>query len=442
MNILKQIVSFITTDIWRIRLKTYPKKKSFFITQLRIILLAIRGYKEDKCHFRASALTFYSLLSIVPVIAMIFGIAKGFGIEKLVEKQLLEKMQGQEEVITKIIGFATSLLENTKGGFVAGVGIIILFWSVMKVLGNIEIAFNVIWGVKRSRHFGRKFSDYLSIMLVCPILLVLSGSMTVVISSQIKILLQKIPFFTSLLGAIILPSLKILPYCSLWIMFTFIFLFMPNTKVKFKSGLLAGIVAGTIFQLVQWAYISFQIGVAKYGAIYGSFAALPLFLMWLQISWLIVLFGAELSFAHQNVDTYEFEQDCLAISHSYKKLLSLLVTHLLIKNFCKGEKPSDADQISHALEIPIRLVRQILFELNHAGIVSQAEKDDSKELAYQPARDVDTLTVKSVLDSLDNAGQADIPVLKTEQLTKLLDCLKSFSENNQKSPNNILLKDI
>ena len=225
MNMLKELIRFIRADIWRIRLKTYPKKKSFFIKQLRIILLAIRGYKEDKCKFRASALTFYSLLSIVPVIAMIFGIAKGFGMEKLVEKQLLEKMQGQEEVITKIINFSQSLLENTKGGFIAGIGVIILFWSVMKVLGNIETAFNVIWGVKRPRHLGRKFSDYLSMVLVCPILLVVSGSMTAVFSSQIKILIHKIPFFTSVLGAIILPSLKLLPYCSLWIMFTFIFIF-------------------------------------------------------------------------------------------------------------------------------------------------------------------------------------------------------------------------
>ena len=216
---------------------------------------------------------------------------------------------------------------------------------------------------------------------------------------------------------------------------------MPNTKIKLKSGLLAGIVAGTCFQLTQWIYINFQIGAAKYGAIYGSFAALPLFLLWLQISWLVVLFGAELSFAHQNVETYEFEQDCLFASYSFKKQLSLLVTHLLIKNFCKAEPPLDAEKISHTLEIPIRLVRQILFELVESGILSEVRKDN-KDVAYQPAIDVGKLTIKFVVESLENRGISNIPVGKTEELDKLSSCLRTFAGDIEKSPANILLKDL
>jgi membrane protein len=438
---ISKIINFIKTDIWRIRLKNYSRTKSFFIKQLRIIVLAVRGYGEDKCKFRASALTFFSLLSIVPVIAMIFGISKGFGLEKRVEQQLLEKMQGQEEIVTKVINFANSLLENAKGGFIAGVGVALLFWTVIKLLSNIENSFNEIWGVKRPRHIGRKFSDYLSVMLVCPILLVMSGSITVAISSQIRLIIQKIDIFSSI-GPLIFMLLKLLPYCTIWLMFTFIFIFMPNTKVKLKSGLLAGIVAGTIFQIVQWIYINFQIGVAKYGAVYGGFAALPLFLLWLQISWLVVLFGAELSFAHQNVETYEFEQDCLNVSHSFKKLLSLLITRLLVKNFCSGEEPSDAAQVSQTLEIPIRLVRQILYELVKAGVISEARKETDKDAAYQPARDVDTLTVKYVVDALEQRGNTTIPVVQSGELDKLSDCLNTFSGDIERSPANVLLKDV
>ncbi len=229
----------------------------------------------------------------------------------------------------------------------------------------------------------------------------------------------------------------------IWLMFTFVLIFIPNTKVRFKTGLVAGIVSGTIFQLVQWAYINFQIGVAKYGAIYGSFAALPLFLMWLQISWLVVLFGAELAFAMQNVETYEFEQDCLSISQSHKKLLALLITNHFVKEFCRGEKPSDAAQVSRNLEIPIRLVRQILFELVEANVLSEVRKEaEDKEVAYQPARDVETLTIKNVSDALDDRGNSTVPTIQSDELQKLSDCLRGFAEIIEKSPSNISLKAI
>jgi membrane protein len=279
-------------------------------------------------------------------------------------------------------------------------------------------------------------------MLVCPILLVVASSMTVVISSQVKLLVEKIPFFSSTVGPVVLMLLKLLPYCSIWIMFTFVFIFLPNTKVKFTSGLLAGVVAGTIFQIAQWAYINFQIGVAKYGAIYGSFAALPLFLLWLQISWLVVLFGAELSFAKQNVETYEFEQDCLRVSHSYKRLLSLLIVHSVVKDFCKGEKPSGAIELSGRLEIPIRLVRQILYELVESGIFSEVKTEENKDVGYHPGRDVEALTVKYVIDALEQRGYADIPVAESNELGKLKDSLDKFGKAVEESPANISLKNI
>jgi len=287
---MSKIINFIKVEIWRIRLKDLSRRKSFLIKQLRVILLALRGFNEDKCQLRASALTYYSLLSIVPVLAMGFGIAKGFGFDKLLEAQLLGSFAGQEAIIEQVIGFARSLLDNTRGGVVAGAGVAILFWTVIKVLGNIERSFNDIWGIKQARKFGRKFSDYLSVMLICPILIIVSSSITVFITTQVQLITEKM----LLLGAIsplISFILKLLPYSMIWILFTFIYIFMPNTKVSFKSGLLAGILAGSIYEIIQWVYITFQVGVVKYNAIYGSFAALPMFLVWLQLSWLIVLFG-------------------------------------------------------------------------------------------------------------------------------------------------------
>jgi membrane protein len=438
---LKKWMSFLKTDLWRMRLKDHPRGKSFLIRLIRIVALAFRGFDENKCMLRASALTFYSLLSIVPVIALMFGIAKGFGLQKQVEEQLLAKMEGQKEVVTKVIDFANSLLANTSGGVIAGIGVAFLFWTIIRVLSNIERSFNDIWGVVKPRGLGRKFGDYLSTILICPILLVISGSATIFVSSQIKVITEKIPLLQNL-GPAFWVLLKLLPYCTIWIAFTFILAFMPNTKVNFKSALIGGVVAGTIFQVVQWAYIKFQIGVAKYGAIYGSFAALPLFLIWLQASWLIVLFGAEASFAHQNVETYEFEPDCLSVSHSFKTLLLLLVTQRLVKRFCAGEKPADASHLSHDLEIPVRLVRQILYELSESGVLSEVRTGEDKELAYQPAIDVDKITVKYVIDRIEQRGNSDIPVTASSELDKLNESLQQFGVILEKSPANVLLKNL
>jgi len=378
-------------------------------------------------------------MSVVPVVAMAFGVAKGFGFDGMLEKQILKSMPGQEEVALQIVSFANSFLENTKGGLIAGISIAVLFWTVIQVLGNIENSFNEIWGIKKARTLGRKFSDYLSIMMICPILFIMSSSVTILITSQVTLLVEKLAFLGPI-GSLIIIFLRILPYAVIWIMFTFAYIFLPNTKVNFKSGLIAGIIAGTIYQIVQWAYITFQIGVSKLGAIYGSFAALPLFLIWLQVSWLVVLFGAEAAFAEQNVDTYEFEADSLKVSNAFKKLLALNITHICVKNFHAGQRPQTATEFSHELEIPIRLVHQVIFELIEAGILSEAKKGEA--IAYQPARDIDHLTMQNVIDALDQRGIDNIPVAQTKSLQALKDKMKKFRDIIVSSPENIYLKDI
>ncbi len=445
MNTIGQLfskaVGFAKQDIWRIRRTELPPGKSFFINLLRVLILSIRGFDEDKCQLRASALTFYSLISIVPVAAMAFGIAKGFGFEKMLETQLRDKLAGHEEVLNNIIQFSHSLLENTKGGLLAGIGLIVLFWAVVKVLGQIEDSINDIWGIKERRTLGRKFSDYLSLMLICPVLVILSSSVTVFVTTQVTLIMEKITFL-GVFSPLVFFLLKLLPFGLLWGLFTFLYLFMPNTKVRFTSGLLAGIIAGTIFQVVQWAYITFQIGAANYNAIYGSFAAVPLFLVWLQLSWLIVLYGAELAFAHQNVDTYEFEPDALLASRRLKTLLSLRIAHHLIKNFAAGAPPSTAQQMSHDLDIPIRLVNELLFDLVGSGILSGTETDPGGERGYQPARDIDGLTIQHIIDAMEVRGLNAMPFSNTPAFAALSEALESFRHAVEKLPANRKLKDL
>jgi membrane protein len=437
---LSEIVDFVNIGVWRVQANKLSRWQFLWITQLRIFLLAIRRFIDDKCDLRASALTFYSLLSIVPVVAMAFAIAKGFNIEKLLAEQVMAKLEGHEEVAQRIIGFAEALLENTREGAIAGVGIGVLFWTIIKVLGNIETSFNDIWRVKNPRTIGRKLADYLSIVMICPVLLITASSLTVLVTTQVTGMLERLSFLGYLADVIIL-ALKILPYGMIWLLFTFIYAFMPNTRVELKSALYAGIIAGTIYQVVQLIYIKFQIGVAQYGAVYGSFAALPLFLVWLQLSWLILLFGAELSFAHQNIAEFEFEPDSRNASSSFKRIVALLIAHLCVKKFMRADTPPTASDISRDLGIPMGMVRSMLSELTQAQLLSEVYQD-RRHVGYQPGCDTDRLTVTSVLDALDQRGIDAIPIAESVNLTKIKEAIRRLHELHEQSAANLKLQDL
>lgn len=437
----KKIIKFLSEDIWRIRLAEQPPRKSVWIKLLRILVLSVRGFDRNRCTLRASALTFYTLLSIVPILAMAFGIAKGFGFDHILEQRVREQFHGQEEVFSHAITFARNLLDNTKGGLIAGIGVVFLFWSVIKVLSNMEKSFNDIWGFKKHRTWIRKFSDYLSFMLVSPLLFIMASSMTILVTSKIKDFLLNYSFLSFLSGPILI-LLRWSPFAVLWGLFAFIYVFVPNGKIKIRSALIGGILGGTIYQIVQWAYIASQIGINRYNAIYGSFAALPLFLVWLQLSWLILLYGAEVSFAHQNVDTYEFEQDCSKINASFRQLVALAITHLCVKVFHQEEPPQTASEISHALETPIRLVNEVLYDLTEAGVLSEVTGNEERGICYQPALDLEELTIQNVIARLNKKGIDNLPLAKSGAVEKLSECLAGFRDAMINSPGNVRLKDI
>jgi len=278
-------------------------------------------------------------------------------------------------------------------------------------------------------------------MLISPILLIVSSALTVVIRGQVESIVQRIELLRTFNPAIFF-ALKFLPYWVIWVLFTFIYIFMPNTKIRFRSGLFGGLIAGTLYQIFQFAYVTFQIGVSKYNAIYGSFTALPLFLVWLQLSWIILLFGAEISFAHQNEESYEFQPDCEKISESFRRLLTLRTVHFVVKEFARGVKPHTAEQIARKLAIPIRLMREMLRDLVESAIISETCEANGREVAYQPAQDVDLFTIKYVIDALERRGMENIPVASSEALERISECLRSFDETLKQSPANRLLKDI
>jgi len=435
------IIDFFNTGIWRIRLRDVSRSRAFFIKSLRVVLLSLRKFTRDRCAQMASALTFYSLLSIVPILAMAFGVAKGFGFDKIFERQLYDKFPGHEEVLQFIINFVYSFLENVKGGIIAGIGAAVLLWAVIQVLGNIENSFNTIWEVKKSRPFRRKLSDYLSALMIFPLLVILSSSMTVFITTRITQITQRIEFI-GFFSPVIFFFLKLLPYVLIWILFILTYILMPNTRVRFRSGVIAGILAGTVYQLAQWVYITFQIGVSRYNAIYGSFSAFPLFLVWIQLSWYIVLAGAEISYAFQNVDNYELEPDIRHMAPGLKKQLSLQIVHCIVQNFADGRPPLTTSEIAGFLEIPINLAQAILYDLHTCGILSETVMKKGEKTAFQPAVDIRKISISYLLEALDRNGIEEIPIPRTPERQTFSEALKRLADAGEKSPANRLLKDI
>ncbi len=434
----KRTTHFLNHKLWRVRLDKMEKKQGFFLKQLRIFALAIKGFNEDKCMLKSTALTYYTLFSIVPIIALAFAIAKGFGFQENLQKQLLQDFSEQQDLLQQAFVYANKMLSNTKGGLIAGVGVVLLLWSVMKLLGSIENSFNEIWEIKRDRVWTRKITDYLSIMLIAPIFIILSGSLTV----GLKTGLDTVSSSFALLSPIGFVMLKVFAFSLIWGMFIFLYMALPNTKVNIKSALLGGLVAAILFELLEWVYVSSQIGVAQYNTIYGSFAALPLFLIWVQYSWFVVMFGAELTFANQNVDHYELENDIINISIRYKRVIALLIANHVVKNFNEGKTPFTAMQIAKKLDLPVRLARNIIFDFTETGIFNEVKTPNDKEIGYQPGITESKLTVKYILDRLDEKGVNELPMENTSELKLVQSLMKSMDEVLNTSKGNVLIKDL
>ncbi len=410
------------------------------IQQLRILILAARGFKEDQCQIRGSALTIFTLLSVVPVLAMAFGIAQGFGLEQRLEQEIHKAFDATPEISEFLINFASSALDRYQGGIVAGIGVMILLWSVISVLGNIEAAFNEIWGVRKARSFFRKFSDYLAITLVAPFLIILSSSLTVFITSNISSLIQDLEFLKTI-EPLLTGSLNFLPYVLVWLVFTLLYMVMPNTRVRFIPALIAGIIAGSAFQLFQEAYIASQVYVTSYNAIYGSFAALPLFIIWLQISWILILFGAELSFAHQNIKNFEFESGSKSVSVYQRTILTIMIFREMIRAQVDDKGALAPADLSRKFNSPIRLVRDILHLLEEQHFITQVASQNDKLEEYIVSTDYSDLHLIDFMRKVELAGN-EMPLKDSDlkkQVEKVLEQIKSDFEG---SSSNVLVKDI
>lgn len=433
---------FFLTGLWSEQIDALPKWKALPARFLRAVTVAVAEFFKDDCMLRASSLTFYTLLSIVPVFAVMFGTAKGFDFDKILEKELMEQLAGQEQALEHILAFSRKLLESTKGGLMAGVGVAMMFWAAIKVLGNIEAALNAMWDIRKQRTWWRRFSDYLAVMIFSPILLIVAGGATVFIRTQVSAITAKFAI-AGMMSPLVLQALKLSPLILICALFTLIYMTMPNTRVPFKPALGGGIIGGVLFQIVQAVYIEFQVGVVNYNAIYGSFAALPLFFVWVQTSWTLVLFGAELCYAFQNADTYCSATGCPELRPHEKKLLSLRIARLVIQDFAAGQAPLTVPQISQRLRVPARLAQDLVDELRQSGIFTETRTGEGRTPAFQPATDIHRLNVQRVIEAIELAGAPEKDMrLATADSGNIEDAIRELNRAAAQSPANRLLKDL
>lgn len=431
----RRINDYFRAGIWRTRLGELHGLHRQAFRFFRTIYLAAREFRNDRCLQQASALTLYSLLSVVPGAAIALVIARGLGLEVNLETFVRGNFNWRSEVVDIIVNSARSLITSTSTGLITGVGVVFLLWSIVAVLGGIENAFNDIREVLSPRNWPRRLGDYLVVILAGTILLVISSGAAVLIESELRIIGQY-SIGGSLFATVIL---RLLGFLAIAALFCFLYLIMPNERVRVGPAVFGGFLAGGLYLVVQWVYLKLQVGVAQYAAIYGGFVAIPLFVVWVQMSWNIVLFGAELSFAYENAETYGFEPDYARLSETGRRLLSLRVMSLLAGNLAAAGAPLTADEISRRLEIPHRLVRHLLRRLVGTNLAAVTPRGPR---AYEPAVSVDALTIKLVTDRLDEYRATAIPPSSGEDAVALSRALAEFDRAVERLPANARLVDI
>ena len=395
------LIKFVTFGIWQDNVYQQLSLKNALAYVTRVVYILINRFSTDKISNKAAALTYSTLLSIVPILAILFGIARGFGFDNLLQQQIERGLLGgATEATNYIFNFVESYLSQTQGGVFLGVGLIALFWTFISLVNNMESIFNDIWYVKKDRSPYRKVTDYFSMLILMPLLIIISGGLSIFMST----LFSGIEGY-ALIGPLMKFIIRLTPFLLSWLMFTALYIFMPNTKVKFVYALIAGILAGTMFQLFQYLYISGQIWVSKYNAIYGSFAALPLFLLWLQVSWTICILGAQLTHIMQNFKRYDNYKEVNNASYEYRNYIAVVLMSMICKQYGSGAtKPYSARQLSNLCHIPIQLTQQVLNEMTEAELLLMNAPDKSQEEVYLPASGCTDITLAETIDRLSTKG--------------------------------------
>ena len=435
---MQRIVRFFKTDIWHISHGDVSPLSYLFVSITKRTILAVRFFLDKRVLSQASALTYSTMLAIVPILAVVFAIARGFGYNKYIEVWFRDALASQPQVADVIIDFVNSYLIHTKSGIFLGIGLLFMLYTVLMLVSNVEDSFNEIWQVKKPRSIFRTFTDYLAMFFLFPLILVITSGITIFLTA----IANNMPDFL-LLGPLVRFLIDLIPYVLMSGMFVALYIFMPNTHVRFSSVIVPGILAGFAMQALQIVYIHSQIFLSSYNAIYGSFAALPLFMLWLQISWTICLFGAELCYTNQNLDYYDYDAHTSEISHRYRIMLSALLMSRICKRFASGQKPYSALGLRKETAVPIRFVNDLLYDMTEAGLLIEVTSDEKGETShFIPAEDLKNMTVGTLIDRLESRGRwkidLDLSELFHGEWSKAVELRSIYLKDSRK----ILLQDL
>ncbi len=446
---------FLNRDVWSVELGGLPTFRRMAYRLSRITYLAVRGFHLNHGMFRASGLAFITVLSLVPLLAVAFSVAKGLGayarlryqvIEPFLEKAFEstsgatggEVMAEQGSNVRVAIDQVLEFVQNTNVGNLGTLGLLALIYTVIKLLGTIEQTLNLIWGVRRARSWVRKFADYLSMVVIVPLVLVSATAFaTSMKSDTFNTWLDKLslgPMWEQLIGFGTM--------LALWLGFAFVYLFMPNTRVRLKSAFIGGVVGGTLWWVIQMGHVGIQVNVAKYNALYSGLAAIPLFLIWVYLSWVTVLVGAELACAHQSEPAYRQLARAREFDHPLKQLVAVRAMARIAAAFLRGAPPLRPLHMSDSLAVPERTLNDVFDRLVGANLLVYAEDDFEDDAAVVPARALDNIRIQDVYDAL-NGKVGPVEWAPKDGADRATDSLRRrFEDERAGVPGNVTLREL
>lgn len=401
---IKKGIEYCISGVW-----SDPREK-MSVRIIKTLNLTVQSFMNRDLQIKSMAITYQTIFAMVPALAMLLAISKGFGFQELVQNELYTYFPSQSKALGAALGFVDSYLAEASSGVLVGVGLIVLLWTVISLLSNIEDAFNNIWDLDVNRNLIQKMRDYIAIFLIIPILMILSSGISIFMSST---LLAVVPF--AFISPLVNALLELLPVVLTWAAFSLCFWLIPNTKVSFKYAAISGLFCAVAFDVLQMLFLSGQIYVSKYNAIYGSFAFFPLLLIWLQLSWLLLLSGCGLTYAMQNIFSYNFFDNITMVSQDYYRKVLLVMTAVIYRRFYENLSAPTRNNLSQTYGLPISMVSNIALKLINSGLVQQTGKNgDDEDPGLVPTTDTDKITVKDVVRRVEMQGKSDfIPEFRT-----------------------------
>ena len=389
--------------MWRTRGHEVSTSKRLGLGTLKTIVLAVKGFNQNDINMRANSLTYSMMFAIVPIMALIIAVARGFGFESIIEDWLNQSFLSSYNIVPTIMGFVNRYLETAQGGAFLGIGLVILLWAVYSFFRNVESSMNKIWEVEQSRSIVRQFANYLTILIMVPILIVLSSGVSIFFSTHTGEMALSAHF--SKLHEILLKSI---PWLSTCLMLTLLYWIVPNTKVRAASAIAPGLLIGSIVYLLQSLSVYLIMFLSRTSIVYGTFAAIPLLLTWLQWTCLLILTGAELSYSIQNKEKLDFAAETVRMSRRYKDYLTLYICQQIIQRFEEGLTPLTANEIAQADNLPVRNINNLLSRLTEVKILCKVmPENELEEVRYQPAMDINKITVGLVISYIEQQGEAE-----------------------------------